>query len=324
MVIKRLTSFYAALKSRRRKSDHGRTFIFPTRFGFYYALGIFLIAAVAYVYGNNLVYMLAFFLTSLGFITMHVTNRNIDHLRVKVLPIKEIFANEKTNAEVFFQDKKNKLSHFVSCSFSKSFWTSKKVLTEILNECSDQGQAISVPLVIPNRGWQEMTPLRVSSSFPFGLLLSWKIIHASKDKILVYPEKKGSRILPVRSYLRGQEYVGQMKEKTSDNSFQGHRPYQNRDSFRQIDWRAYARSGELLIKEFESEQKGILVLDWEDTSHLGHIESRISQLALWVEICEKENKFYCLRLPSWQSEMNSGEQHKTACLSQLATLELPA
>ncbi len=328
MVIKKLTTYFETLKSQRRKSGHRRTYIIPTRFGFYYALGIFLIAAVAYVYANNLVYMLSFFLTSMGFIIMHITNRNIDHLSAEILPIKEIFANEKTEVEVFFQDKKSKKSYFVDCVFTDQFWSARKKdflalkeRTINLKECNDQGVTITVPYISRARGWQAYTPLRMQSTFPFGLLTSWKVIKTKASELLVFPEKKGSRVLPVRSNQRGQELVGKMKEKSQDNSFQGHRPYQNRDSFRQIDWRAYARSGELLIKEFESEEKGHLVLDWSDTGHIHDFEGRISQLCLWVEICEKDNKVYKLALPQWESEMNCGEIHKTNCLTQLALMK---
>lgn len=305
------------IKSRRQRLG-SRTYIFPVRFGFYYALGVALIAAVAYVYANNLVYLMAFFLVSMGVVVMHVTNRNVDAVEAEVYKPLEIFAEEKCDVEIELKTRKNKVSHFLHAEFNESYWKVFATKNKPVESCTAQALRLRRSLVLQNRGWQKIPALRLESTFPFGILRSWKMFKTPTAEILVFPARQGSSILPLRSLLKGQEAQGEFKQKSSENAFIGHRPYQNRDSFRQIDWRAYARANELLIKEFETEEKSFVVLDWQDTAHLANDELRLKQLSLWVDICEKSQKYYQLNMPAWQSEFGLGDIHRRACLEKLS------
>jgi len=60
-----------------------------------------------------------------------------------------------------------------------------------------------------------------------------------------------------RGQLHGER---EMKRAGPGSGFREHRPYQSGDSLRQVDWNVYARSDDLVVKEFDAEEALDLVL----------------------------------------------------------------
>jgi uncharacterized protein (DUF58 family) len=101
----------------------------------------------------------------------------------------------------------------------------------------------------------------------------------------------------------------------------GHRPFTNHDSFRHIDWKAYARHQKLNIKLFESEDRGTQILSWVSTNPALSVEDRLSQLALWVDLCAHHKFSFVLDLPHWRSAADHTGAHVKECLTQLALFD---
>ena len=54
---------------------------------------------------------------------------------------------------------------------------------------------------------------------------------------------------------------------------------------------------------------------------LPNFEDKISQLALWIELCEKNRIEYRLLLPLYKTAFGLGDTHYRQCMEHLALLE---
>ena len=117
-----------------------------------------------------------------------------------------------------------------------------------------------VELTFPRRGRYTQEGFRVSTKFPFGLLLKAHEV-ASKQEILalptVQPTEEFYEILPliggdIESLLKG-----------SGHDLYAIRDYQESDTARHVDWKATAKAQQLKVREFtrEDERRLVLVFD---------------------------------------------------------------
>src|SRR5579875_138827 len=109
-----------------------------------------------------------------------------------------------------------------------------------------------VRLTFPRRGRYLQDTLRISTRFPFGLLRKTRSITCSQE-VLALPN-----IQPTGKFLKLLSSIGA----ETDNDLKGRshdlyaiRDYQQSDSARHIDWKATARSRQLKVREFTSEDE---------------------------------------------------------------------
>ncbi len=72
--------------SKRKKT---RTYIFPTSFGFAFGAMALVLFFLAVGYANNLIYIFVFFLISVAFTGVFITNRNVDGVELVSLQADE-------------------------------------------------------------------------------------------------------------------------------------------------------------------------------------------------------------------------------------------
>jgi uncharacterized protein (DUF58 family) len=106
-----------------------------------------------------------------------------------------------------------------------------------------------------------------------------------------------------------------------DDEFSGLRAYVPGDAPRTLHWKASARTGDLLVKQFERGTAGELRLDWESLPDADP-EARLSQLCRWALDAHRAALVWGLRLPGVEFAPSRGEEHLHRCLSALALFEL--
>ena len=85
-------------------------------------------------------------------------------------------------------------------------------------------------------------------------------------------------------------------------------------------WKASARHDSLLVRDYEQQRGGELLLDWQQTAGLPY-EQRIRRLARWVDDAEREGRRYGLQLPAQPLiASDRGAPHRHRCLRALALL----
>jgi uncharacterized protein (DUF58 family) len=288
----------------------GRVYILPTRLGFAYGGMLFAMLLGGLNYGNNLALALTFLLAAGGWVAMHACHRNLAGLRITPAGTRAPYAGEPAEFE-----------------FSLAAPFAREDLVLRVGEYA--APALSVPdaasanarvqVVTERRGRVRLARLRVESSFPLGLFNAWTWTHPELD-CLVYPRPAArERDPPPPAIEAGAAHDGRAR---GEEDFAGLRAFRAGDAPRRIAWKAWARGGELLVKEFLGAARSPVILDLADIPGRD-LEARLSRLARWLVDAEERGDRYGLRCEDAQVAPGSGLAHRNRCLAQLATFRLP-
>lgn len=307
-VVNGLKNFFR--KQQYKLVEKQKTLIIPTGFGWSFGLTSLAIFVFAVGFSNNLIFMLVFSLLALAIVTAFFTNRNIDKIKLRSLGAPFIFADEVTALHLRVECTKAPYLSY-DLSFSLIDADHKCRCLQGVNLKGKTLDSFELEYFFTRRGLQLLPMVEVRSEFPFGLFRSWKRM-AEKKEVIVFPSRHGDRQWP-ESLLGG--------ESGASGFFKGHRLFHRSDSVRKIDWRASSRRQEILIKQFEGEQQKTLAFTWEQTSYLKNFEERISQLALWIDLAEKNHHKYSLCIGKISLPMRQGLDHWVECLTLLAQIQ---
>lgn len=276
----------------------------PTGFGLMFGgLGFFLLMA-ALGYANNLLYFFVFFLLSVAISAMVITDRNVHRVKIETCSAPPCFANETTQVQIELSNTGTQSSYLIETKIGASTSTIESLTPAIPSTAN-------IEWTPSRRGWHTIPKLQIQSTYPFGLLRSWKV-YKSSEKILVFPARIGSR---------------DFRQKESDSNlareigiFRELREYQKTDSPQRIDWRSSIKHQTLLTKNFDSDQTKSFTFTWDQIQHLEDFEARISQLCLWIDDCERAGVTYSLEVGGFLSGLSRGPAHLQKCLQFLAEL----
>jgi uncharacterized protein (DUF58 family) len=289
----------------------GRVYILPTRLGLAYAAMLFAMLLAGLNYGNNLALALTFMLAAGGWVAMHQCHRNLAGLAVAPAGTRAPYAGAP--AEFAFA---------LSAPYSRQ--------DLVLRAGEHAAAAISVPLDdasvalvrVPTarRGRVYLERLRIESTFPLGLFTAWTWTHPHLA-CLVYPRPAPrDRGSPPPATEAGAARDGRAR---GEEDFEGLRAFRAGDPPRRIAWKAWARGGELVVKEFVGAAHTPVIFDLADVPG-PDLEVRLERLARWVVDAEERGDRYGLRLEQAEVPPGAGLTHRNRCLAQLATFRLPA
>lgn len=170
-------------------------------------------------------------------------------------------------------------------------------------------------LEVKARGKHKLKRVRIGTTAPVGLFWAWGYIQLNYQYI-GYPKPAGitTAPAPVPSQLSGED-----KATGDGDDFSGHKQYEAGHSWRRIDWKAVSRGRPWLIKDFQGAQPEALVFD--ETKLEGDLETRLSQLSLWVQQAHSHNRTFSLRLGARIIPFGSTASHAVRCLEELGVYE---
>lgn len=295
---------------KQRLQFRPRTFIVPTGFGLVFGVVCLVLLFLALGYQNNVVYAFTFFLISIGHTAMILTNQNMERVRIGEVAGVSLFANEPSELSIEVRNIKSKPSLNIKIFVGEKGYVEPDPPTHEFRLDPHQLLNPIVKWTPAKRGWQTAPKIVAQSTYPFGLLRSWRELKPMRD-LLVYPARRGPLPLPALPALLG----------SNDLLFKGFKAFADGDSPNRVDWRASSRHQSLLVRTYESEEgTGEVELDWHQTSSLNDFEARVSQLALWVDQLERAGVPYALKLGTRKFEAAIGARHFSKCLSALALL----
>lgn len=290
-------------------------FIFPSGMGAFYLSLLVLILVTAVNYQNNLLFALFCLMVSLFVTAIAFTYQNLSGLRISAANCDAVYKGDLAQINIEFESKKNS-KQVVNIGFDRH-----SILP--LDEISAKKKA-SLTLKSTQRGWIKAPRILVYSHYPLGLLRCWSWVKLDFD-LLVYPKPIH---IPYRHSLKQpsddlvSDVSEQIKGQTADD-FYGFKRYQLGDSIKHIAWRQYAKTSQLLTKEFSSDISVERWLDWDVLSDKD-IESKLSILCGWVLDAHEMGFEYGLNLQGEIIAVGSGFQQKKKCLTALALFGLPA
>lgn len=289
-----------------------RIYILPTRSGLYYGLLVFVMLMGAMNYSNSLAFSLTFLLAGIGLVCMHHTHRNLVNLVVKTARQTPVFAGDDACFELTLGNPS------AAHRFALRIDHGERVFERTVDVPAHGETLTQVHVPTHKRGLLNIPRLRVHTEFPMGLFRAWSWVQLDLA-CLVYPRPQGQFVLPQAT--PGDHY-GKAEMHAGREDFVGIRKYQRGDPPRLIHWKAYPRSGQLMIKQFADPRESEL---WLQASLTGQrdSEAQLAQLTRWVLEADRLALNYALRLPSLEIAAGTGATHRQRCLRELAMFNLP-
>jgi uncharacterized protein (DUF58 family) len=290
-------------------------------------------------YSNNLVYAILYLIGSLSFISIFHTWRNLAALRVEHIRIQPAFAGGEVQIDIYLRNpgkqtiyglffarpadeaalpRRSFLASFFSLLGLENVLPRKSAALPLRGGSGlriEAGDSCAAEVVFPaeRRGLYRFESLLVRTSYPFGLF--WASFRVTVNvEYFIYPQPQGTIHWP--ELRPGGEQGSPASSKPGDD-FSGVRAYMPGESLRHVDWKAFARGRPLSIKQFTGGSGHELWLDAAEMAQLP-LETRLSQLALWIVNAEKEEIPYALKLGRTTLPLGLGAVHSRRALEALA------
>ncbi|HXM97518.1 MAG TPA: DUF58 domain-containing protein [Candidatus Dormibacteraeota bacterium] len=236
-----------------------------TRAGWIYIGGILLVALAALNTGNNLLFLILATLIAAILISGIISSITLSGVSLRLELPEHIFAKQPVRAQVELRNEKLTLPSF-------------SLRVEAIADKNSSGGAIletpvyfpyipkhdhlklSVPITFPHRGLYRQEAFRIVTRFPFGFLQKSRRMDLSTEAA-VYPSVEPTHEL--LEILPGLQGALESLSKGRGQDLYALRGYVPTDSARHVHWKASARFGSLMVREFtrEDDCRVLLVLD---------------------------------------------------------------
>ncbi len=244
-----------------------------SREGWIYFAGIILVALAALNTGNNLLFLILSSLVAIVLMSGILSSITLSGIEMRLLLPEHIFAGQPVRAVVELENAKLTLPSFslrVEAARTKGSSAVAMLETPVYFPYLPKNDRVQqmVPMLFPRRGVYRQEAFRIVTRFPFGFLQKARHLNL-KTEALVYPS-----VEPTEEYLDilpGLQGALESLVKGRGQDLYALRDYLPTDSARHVHWKASARLGSLMVREFtrEDESRILLVLD----PHLSAAES---------------------------------------------------
>ncbi len=286
-----------------------RVYILPSALGIGYGFLVFAMLLGSMNYANSMGFALTFLLVGLGLVAMHHCHRNLEGAELRFVGAPPVFVGELAVFTMALVNPHGGQRYELFLSRG-----------EYDSETTDlaPGATARLSLAIPTteRGVLKLPRFSATSRYPGNLFRCWSWLHMPAT-CLVYPRPApAGRSLPFTSEDEGDGH----RSGRGDSSFTGLRSFVPGDSTGRVAWKAYARTEELLVKQFSGTADSVRWLDWGSLPELD-TEARLSQLTRWCLDLNRAGHSFGLRLPNAVVNIGAGSGHLHACLKALALFD---
>jgi len=283
-----------------------RTYIFPTGLGFGFGLVLLAMLMASMNYNSSMGFGLTFLLVGIGLVAMHWCHQNLVGLRLRGYSVRPSFAGQPLVLELIVENPSR------GPRYELSFACEDQVAQPVDLGAGDSA-LIRIELATSRRGRQPVNGIRLSTRFPFSLFTCWTWLHPDLSGI-VYPKPAQPGDPPPPDST---DVGGAQDDSRGEDDFAGLRVFRPGDSPRHVAWKAAAREGELLVKQFAGTDVTTHWLDWDALEGMDR-EARLSQLCRWIIDAHSQGHAYGLRLPTDEFPPAIGRRHRHYCLTALA------
>ena len=286
-----------------------RIYILPTGVGFVFALMTFAMLLGSMNYNNNLSFVLTFLLAGLGLVSMHQCQRNLVGLELGFAGVDPVFAGQSAQFRIAITNRSKNSRYHIQLY-------ADAICSEIRDLAPGDSKVFRVAIPTDKRGHVALDRFGIRTLFPFELFRSWTWLHMDL-KGLVYPQPaKHAPEPPPTQAAQGHR----QHDARGEEDFAGLRQFHDGDSPRHVAWKAYARTGELLSKQFAGADTSS---QWLDFDHVDEddLEKRLSIITRWIVDADRTQRDYGLRVPGAEFAPAHGESHRHLCLEALALFQ---
>jgi uncharacterized protein (DUF58 family) len=240
--------------------------------GWFYIAGVLLIALAAMNTGNNLLFLILATLIAVILMSGVLSSISLSGVSMRLELPEHIFAGHTVRAVVELENEKLTLPSFAlrvegakmkGAAAPASAAAAGAVLDTpvYFPYLSKKGRAQqSIPITFARRGAYRQDAFRIVTRFPFGFLQKARRVELPTEAI-VYPNVEPTQEL--FDVLGGLQGALESMSKGRGQDLYALRDYVPTDSARHVHWKASARLGSLMVREFtrEDDCRVLLVLD---------------------------------------------------------------
>lgn len=235
-----------------------------TREGWIYIGGIVLVALAAINTGNNLLFLVLACLIASILMSGVLSSMTLAGVELNLQLPEHIFAGQTVRGNVELKNEKQSMPSFSLRVEGVSKKNAGAVLlaTPVYFPYLPRHESVmqSVPLQFARRGVYRQEAFRIVTRFPFGFLQKARRLDSTSEA-LVYPSVEATaEFLDVLPGIQG---AIESLAKGRGQDLYALRDYLPTDSARHVHWKASARLGSLMVREFarEDDLRVLLVLD---------------------------------------------------------------
>jgi uncharacterized protein (DUF58 family) len=206
--------------------------------------------------GNNLLYLLLGWLLSFIIASGILSELTLKHLVVERRPPPRVFAGEPFLMEVVIRNAKPTRASFSIEVEDLIGTTPLDKRCYFLKIPAAKSQRTSYRHTFARRGLYTLSGYRIATKFPFALFRKSRDVAAPID-LLVYPARVRVPRPAPRTVARGETMAHRTGRR---GEFFGLREHRSGDDRRDVHWRSSARTGRLLVREYEDEHARKVVI----------------------------------------------------------------
>lgn len=319
--------------------------------------------------GNNLLFLVLSFLTASMIVGFFAGSLSLKNLDVRMRFPETIFAGQETPILVSVHNRKRVFPSFSVVAEvrgrererSATLDDLKKVLPSFLAERLARPPIVRRTLsyfvyiprnseienksnhVFPQRGRFIIKDFELSTRFPFAFYRHRRRLAARETELIVFPE-----LLPVKAAFGGISIDAGKRAANRRGTGQdllAMRDYQPNDDLRRIDWKATARSRNLMVREFSSEDERKVTIFFDTRlpkseerpmtlrerleaesagsakASVPRFEAAVSRVASMIAGLMDPDTEVRLILPGEVGNFGTGNRHLIDCLKRLAIVE---
>jgi len=236
-----------------------------SRAGWLYIGATLLVALAALNTGNNLLFLILACLISVILMSGILSSISLAGVELRIELPEHIFAGQTVRANIELHNEKLMFPSFalrVEAAAAKGAAAATVLDKPVFFPFLPRQERIkqSVPVTFLRRGLHVQDSFRIVTRFPFGFLQKTRRV-ALKSEALVYPSVDASAELT--DMFPGIEGSIESHSKGRGQDLYALREYVPTDSVRHVHWKASARMGSLMVREFarEDDRRVLLVLD---------------------------------------------------------------
>ena len=287
----------------------GRVYILPTGIGIIFGLMTFAMLLGSMNYNNNLSFILTFGLIGLGLVSMHQCQRNLVGLELTFAGADPVFAGQTIRFRIAVTNRSKSPRHGI-----RLYTPDTQSAMHDLQP--GESKIFVLPVPTDKRGRISLERFGVRTLFPFELFRSWAWLHMNING-LVYPAPADNAPQPPPTMVA---HGHRQHDARGEEDFAGLRRYLEGDSPRHVAWKAFARSGQLLSKQFAGADTSSQWFEFNEIADRD-VEKRLSILTRWIVDADRTLEDYGLRMPGAEFRPAHGDQHRRECLETLALFD---
>ena len=278
-----------------------RVYILPTGVGMIFGFMAFAMLLGSMNYNNNMSFVLTFVLVQ--------CQRNLVGLELTFAGADPVFAGQAIRFRIAVTNQSKSARYGIRLHAAGTS-------SDIHDLAPGESKVFILPVPTTRRGRITLDRFGVRTMFPFELFRSWAWLHMDISG-LVFPAPADDAPQPPPTMVA---HGHRQHDARGEEDFAGLRKYHEGDSPHHVAWKAYARSGQLLSKQFAGADTSS---QWFDFAAIASndVEERLSVLTRWIVDADRTLEDYGLRVPGAEFKPAHGELHRRNCLETLALFE---